>query len=300
VSHWRGELRHQVSLANHTSWRVGGPADHLFRPADREDLATFLAQCEPDEPLFWLGLGSNLLVRDGGIRGTVIATHGTLNQIEPLPGGRLRVGVGVASPKLARVAARYHLGGLAFLAGIPGSFGGALAMNAGCYGSTTWQWVTRVETIDRAGRRRWRAGGEYQIGYRQVVAPVSNEWFIAAELALPEAVADEQQQIQQLLARRRATQPLQQPNAGSVFRNPEGDHAARLIESAQMKGRRRGGAMVSDRHANFIVNVGGATAADIEALIDEVREQVLRRHGVVLQPEVRVVGEAMGDASAAA
>lgn len=288
----RGELRRHAPLARLTSWRVGGPADRLYLPADVEDLAAFLQALPPDEPLTWLGLGSNLLVRDGGIRGTVILLHGRLTGMGRVGATRLYAEAGVPCAKVARYAARLGLVGAEFLAGIPGTMGGALAMNAGAWGAETWERVAAVETLDRRGRRRRRGPQAYRIGYRSVRGP-EEEWFVACELALaPGDGAASLERIKALLARRAETQPTGRPSCGSVFRNPEGDHAGRLIEAAGLKGYCIGGACVSDKHANFIINTGGARAADIEALIEHVRATVARVHGVQLVPEVRIVGEA--------
>jgi UDP-N-acetylmuramate dehydrogenase len=287
----RGELRYDEPLSRHTTWRVGGPARRFYRPADRQDLLAFLHQLTPDEPIFWLGLGSNLLVRDGGFNGTVIATQGCLSQLQWLHEDCLYAEVGVACAKIARTAAREGRCGVEFLAGIPGTLGGALAMNAGAFGGETWRRVIRVETVDRFGQVRRREPSEFDIGYRQVAGQVG-EWFLSAELALESGdVAAAQLEIKRLLERRAATQPTTQPSCGSVFRNPPGDHAARLIESIGLKGRRIGGAQVSEKHANFIVNTGSATAADIEQLIALVQAQVKRETGIELMPEVHRLGE---------
>ena len=288
----RGELRHDEPMARHTSWRVGGPADCLFMPADRDDLAAFLAELPPREPLTWVGLGSNLLVRDGGIRGVVIATHRCLGRIELRAERRVYAEAGVPGAKLARFSVRHDLRGAEFFAGIPGTLGGALAMNAGAFGGETWQVVRCVETLDRRGRIRSRPVADYEIGYRKVAGP-AGEWFIAAELALtPGDGAVGQRQIKELLSRRAHSQPIQIPNAGSVFRNPPGDHAARLIEASGLKGVCRGAACVSERHANFIVNRGGARAQDIEQLIGQIEEVVQDRQGVRLEREVHIIGAA--------
>ncbi len=288
----RGELRHAEPLARHTSWRVGGPAERFYIPADLDDLCRFLVGLPDQEPLFWLGLGSNLLVRDGGIRGTVIATHGALSALALTGATGLRAETGVPCAKVARFAARHDLVDGEFLAGIPGVMGGALAMNAGAWGGETWPRVAAVETVDRRGRLHRRLPTDYRIGYRQVEGPVG-EWFVAAHLELtPGDGRASLERIRQLLSRRASTQPLGQPSCGSVFRNPPGDHAARLIEATGLKGRRIGGAQVSEKHANFIVNTGAASAQDLEALIGVVRDTVARVHGVELIPEVRVVGEA--------
>jgi UDP-N-acetylmuramate dehydrogenase len=287
----RGRLARNVPLAKYTSWRAGGPADALFLPADRDDLAAFLRQLPATEPVTVLGLGSNTLVRDGGVRGTVVVMHN--------PGAALAVAnslvyaeAGAASPKLARFAATHGCAEAEFLAGVPGTVGGALAMNAGCYGGETWRYVARVEVLTRQGEFAVREPGAYRTGYRHV-EPLDGV-FTAAWFRFPQGDASAARaRIKELLARRIATQPLSLPNAGSVFRNPPGDHAARLVESCGLKGHAIGHASVSQMHANFIVNPGGrAKAADIEALIAHVRDTVKARTGVDLVPEVRVIGEA--------
>jgi len=287
----RGELRRKEPLARFTSWRVGGYADQYYKPADLDDLAFFLSTLPPGEPLMWLGLGSNLLIRDGGVRGTVIALSGALNDMTLLPGGRIRAEAGVACAKLARFSADADLTGAEFLAGIPGTLGGALAMNAGAWGGETWSCVETVETIDHSGRRHLREADEYQVGYRSVTAP-GEEWFTAATFRL--STGDGQAgkaRIKALLAERAERQPTGVASCGSVFRNPPGDHAGRLVEAAGLKGFCIGGAQVSEKHANFIINTGNATAADLESLIRHVQAQVQARFGVHLEPEVRVVGE---------
>lgn len=290
----RGELTEDVPMARLTSWRVGGPAERLYRPADVDDLALFLSLLPADEPLTWIGLGSNLLVRDGGVRGTVIALHGMLDELEVIAPGVIRAGAGVPCAKVARFAAKNGLVGGEFLAGIPGTMGGALAMNAGAFGGETWEKVARVETLDREGRRHVRMADEYRIGYRSVQGP-AEEWFTACELVLAAGDGEASQaRIRELLSRRGETQPTGLPSCGSVFRNPPGDHAGRLIEACGLKGHCIGGACVSEKHANFIINTGDATAQDIEALIAHVQATVAREHGIELIAEVRVIGEEEG------
>jgi UDP-N-acetylmuramate dehydrogenase len=290
----RGEMRRHEPLSRHTSWRVGGPARRFYRPADLEDLRLFLQQLPPDEPLLWLGLGSNLLVRDGGFAGTVIATHGRLEGIEPVMPHGIRAEAGVTCAAVARLAARQGLTGAEFLAGIPGTLGGALAMNAGAFGGEIWPLVEWVETLDRRGRLHRRTAADFTIGYRSVQG-AEGEWFVAAWLRLARGdVTAAQERIRQLLERRNRTQPVGLPSCGSVFRNPPGDHAARLIEAAGLKGERIGGAVVSEKHANFIINQDAATAADIERLIRLVQRRVEADSGVRLQTEVRIVGETEG------
>jgi len=286
----QGDLRLNEPLAKHTSWRTGGNANQFYRPEGIQDLAKFLSQLPEDEPLLWLGLGSNLLVRDGGFAGTVISTSGTLQQLT-VDGQTITAEVGVYCAKLAKQAARAGLSGTAFLAGIPGTLGGALAMNAGAHNSETWSKVRDVTTIDRHGVIRVRKPEDFKISYRHVELP-TEEWFVSAtlNLAMGNAVA-EAQEIKALLKRRNISQPTNQPCAGSVFRNPEGDFAGRLIELCGLKGMTVGGASVSEKHANFIVNDGNATAADIEALIILVQQKVEQMQGVKLVTEVHILGE---------
>jgi len=286
----RGTLGYDEPMAKHTSWRVGGPADQYFVPADRDDLAQFLAGLAPATPVTWIGLGSNLLVRDGGLRGAVIATHKGLGELREAGPQRLYVEAGVPGAKIARYAVRHDLRGAEFFAGIPGTFGGALAMNAGAFGAETWDVVASVETVNRRGQFQTYNKDVFQVGYRHVSVP-HDEWFVAGELLLKKGDgAAGRKQIKDLLSRRADSQPIQLPNAGSVFRNPPNDYAARLIELSGLKGVRQGGAQVSPRHANFIVNTGDATAADIEALIERMQYEVELRTGVRLAPEVRIIG----------
>jgi UDP-N-acetylmuramate dehydrogenase len=284
-------------MSRHVSWRTGGPARRAFEATDLAALQAFLPTLPADEPILFVGLGSNLLVRDGGYRGTVILMHNTRGEIR-LDSGLVYVDAGVACPKLARFVAGHGLSGGEFLAGIPGTVGGALAMNAGCHGSETWDIVARVRTIDRSGTLRDLDPADFDIGYRHCQrrgAAAGDTWFVGAWFRLPAGeVSASRQRIRELLERRVATQPLDLPNAGSVFRNPPGDHAARLIEACGLKGFAIGGARVSEKHANFIVNPHGAgSAADIEALIAHVRRVVREQTGVELEPEVRIVGESL-------
>ncbi len=285
----RGILLESEPMSRHTSWRAGGLADRCYRPADLEDFREFLSGLPEGEPVEVVGLGSNLLVRDGGIRGTVILLHKALDSVSE-EAGMIHAQAGVACAKVARFSAGRGWRGAEFFAGIPGTVGGALAMNAGCYGGETWKIVEKVETVDRAGNLRVRTPSEFSVGYRSVKIP-EKEWFVSAwfRLACGEGGMEE---IRKMLKKRIAAQPLELPNAGSVFRNPQGDHAARLIESCGLKGKRMGGAMVSQKHANFIVNVGEASASDIERLIEEVRNAVRKETGVELEREVRIIGEA--------
>lgn len=288
----RGKLSENISLADFTSWRVGGPAERLYQPADLNDLILFLKNLPVDEPLTWLGLGSNTLVRDGGVRGTVVITQACLHKLERIDDVIIRVEAGVACPAFARFAARHNLIGSEFLAGIPGTIGGALAMNAGCHGGETWNVVTAVEMINHQGKHIIRTPKDFQIAYRSVIGH-PDEWFVAGHFKLqPGSKETALEKIRALLDHRAATQPTSEPNCGSVFRNPPGDYAARLIESCGLKGKKIGNASVSTKHANFIINEGLATANDIEQLITLVAQQVKDIHKIDLIREVHIIGKA--------
>jgi UDP-N-acetylmuramate dehydrogenase len=293
-------------MKKHVSWRAGGPAQRVYIPADLEDLIWLVRSVPAHEDIHMVGLGSNLLVRDGGVSGVVILLHGVLKELAiesrthglpPAPEGidtaLVYAEAGVAAPKLARFAAKHNLVGGEFWAGIPGTVGGAIAMNAGCYGSETWDKLVQVRTLDRHGQLNERLPDEYVTGYRHVALKHPHqEWFIGGWFRLERGDgAAARETIKALLQRRIDSQPLNQPNAGSVFRNPPGDHAARLIESCGLKGYRIGDAQVSEKHANFIVNLGQATATDIERLIEHVEDSVEARTNVRLLREVRIIGE---------
>ena len=285
-----GELRENEPMNRHTSWRVGGPADLFFVPSSVADLSQFLRELDAETPIFWHGVGSNLLVRDGGIRGVVISATKILRSLERIEHFLVKAGSGVPCTQLARQCLRWGIGPSEFFAGIPGTVGGALAMNAGAHGGETWERVESVRTIDRAGEIHLRAPTEYSVSYRSVTGP-TNEWFIEANFRFDPQTTANKETFDTLLERRKNTQPLGLPSCGSVFRNPPGDHAARLIETAGLKGYRIGGAEVSDKHANFIINSKNATATDVEELIEHVRRTVMEQHGIELLHEVRIVGE---------
>jgi len=286
----QGELRLNESMSRHTSWRVGGPAELFFIPSSIEDLQYFLHEIDDDTPVFWLGIGSNILVREGGLPGVVISAAKILRALEQVDHYVVRAGSGVPCTKLARQCIRWGFGPSEFFAGIPGTVGGALAMNAGAHGGETWERVESVRTVDRAGEIHERAPGEYTVGYRSVTGP-PNEWFLEAIFRFDPGATASMDTLQAMLERRKQTQPLGLPSCGSVFRNPPHDHAARLIEAAGLKGFSIGGAEVSEKHANFIINRGDATATDIEELIEHVRRSVTEAHGIELLHEVRIVGE---------
>lgn len=288
----RGTYEKNVPLARFTSWKVGGKADVLYRPVDLMDLRDFLITLDETIPITWLGRGTNVLVRDGGIRGVVILLHGCLDQLEHLERTMIRAEVGTACVKLARFSADQNLVGAEFLAGIPGTVGGALAMNSGAYESETWEFVTQVETIDRQGQLHSHSPEDFQIGYRSVQG-LKQEWFVAAKFKF--SIGDGKQarsKIRELMNKRNASQPVGNQSCGSVFRNPDNDRAARLIDVCNLKGTLVGGAQVSTKHANFIINSGNATAKDIEELILKVRATIENECGVSLVPEVKIIGEA--------
>ncbi len=286
-----GQLMKSELLARYTSWRVGGPADNFYKPSSIEDTQRYLQSRPTDEPVLWLGLGSNVLIRDGGVRGSVIYTRGCLKQMQETTDGMLKVDAGVPCALVAKLAAEKGLSGAEFLAGIPGTMGGALAMNAGAFGGETWNLVSKVIMMNRQGDLTERQSNEFEVGYRSV-SVAEDEWFVACYLDIPSGGNEESRgKIRQLLAKRSQTQPTNIPSGGSVFKNPPGDHAARLVEATGLKGYAIGGAQVSEKHSNFILNTGNATAKDIESLINYVRDQVQEKQGVLLETEVRIIGE---------
>lgn len=284
-----------TSLARYTTWRIGGAAKYYLCPENWAALSQFLATMPATEPIFWLGLGSNVLIRDGGFPGVVIHTakmHSEIAVIEndPYVGLTIHVDAGVACAKIAKLVAKNGAVGAEFFAGIPGTMGGALAMNAGAFGGETWQHVVSVSVMNRRGEVKQRFPNEYKVAYRTVAGP-AEEWFLSAQLKF--VFGDQQQaylRIKQLLQHRSDTQPIGLPNCGSVFRNPVGKYAAELIEASKLKGTRIGNAEVSNKHANFIINLGDATARDVESLIQHVQQTVLQDHGIELCPEVKFVG----------
>ena len=286
----RGLLRENEPMAKHCSWRCGGCADLYYELADREDLQEFLRQVDDGLDITWVGLGSNLLVRDGGLRGVTIVVLKKLNRLEMTDDGKVFAEAGVTCAKLARFCHQQGFSGADFFAGIPGTVGGALAMNAGAFGYETWNSVDRVELMQRDGRIAERSSDQFDIAYR-TVSRNADEWFTAAWFDLPARDVAEESRIRELLDRRAATQPIGQPSCGSVFKNPDNDHAARLIEACGLKGTCIGEACVSEKHANFIINTGHARANDIEDLIALVHERVVQTFAVNLQHEVRIVGD---------
>ena len=286
----RGRVFNNEPMGKHCSWRTGGNAEVYFEPADKADLSLFLTQTAEDLPLTWIGLGSNLLVRDGGLKGVVIATLNKLNELTLLGNGTVYAESGVTCAKLARFCQKHHLDGADFLAGIPGTVGGALAMNAGAFGYETWQFVESVEMLQRHGELLNRQPSEFKVSYRSV-SIIDNEWFSAAVFNFPKKNDSEVSNIKPLLAKRNASQPIGLPSCGSVFKNPQNDFAARLIEASGLKGYCIGGACVSEKHTNFIINENNATASDIETLIEKIQFEVKKQFDIELKTEVRIIGD---------
>lgn len=286
----KGKLLYNEPLAPYTSWHIGGPAERYFRPTNSQELAEFLATLPKEEPLTWLGLGSNVLIHDNGIPGTVIHMQG-MGQVQLIAPQIVRADAGIACAKLAKYCAKEGYSGGEFFAGIPGTVGGALAMNAGAFGGETWPCVVAVEVINRQGEQKTRTPKEYQIAYRSVKAPEKDEWFLAGHFQFaPGSGEISGQQIKQLLRKRNNTQPIGVFSCGSVFKNPPFDHAARLIEACQLKGFTIGDAQVSPKHANFIINLRQARATDVLKLIEHIKATVFKEHQILLETEVRLLG----------
>lgn len=285
-----GKFFENLMLNQYTSWRIGGPGEFVYCPQSIVDCQQLLASVPETVPITWLGLGSNTLIRDGGVPGLVLITQRSLSAITILDQQRLYVEAGAACAQVARISARQHLKGIEFLAGIPGTIGGALAMNAGCFGHEIWQYVLEAIMIDRQGQLQHHSAKDFEIGYRSVSIP-QTRGFLAATLQLVPGNKEQSLAIiRELLNRRADTQPTGEHNCGSVFRNPKGDYAGRLIEASGLKGYVIGDAAVSTKHANFIINRGHATSSDIEALIQEIQQRVLQQFAIELQPEVKVIG----------
>jgi UDP-N-acetylmuramate dehydrogenase len=278
-------------MAPHTTFRVGGKAEALCAVEDLGQLKQLLAYVRQESlPCLAVGKGSNILVRDGGLKGIALLLKGELEGVEERE-GTIHAGGGLGLSELVRFSQKQGLAGLEFLAGIPGTVGGAVAMNAGAWGKSTGDVVILVEILTADGERGIMNGSQLQFGYRRAVLPAGAVVVKARFKGTqdrPEAIGE---RIRDYLERRKAGQPLDYPSAGSVFKNPPNDYAGRLIESVGLKGKRVGGAMISDKHANVIVNVGGASAEDILALMDTARQRVREQTGIDLEPEIKVVGE---------
>jgi UDP-N-acetylmuramate dehydrogenase len=278
-------------MSRHTSWKTGGNADYYYIASDINDLAKFISKLPTSTPITWIGFGSNLLVRDGGVSGVVVSVVGLLNELKKINETDIFIGAGVSCVKVAHFSAKHGLEGIEFLAGIPGTIGGALAMNAGAYGGEIWSYIKEVETINRKGKREIFEKDKFDINYRSVSIS-ENEWFIACKMKLEistrTVVSD---RIKKMLSERADGQPLGKLSCGSVFRNPTNQHAAKLIELCGLKGKKVGGAVISDKHSNFIINTGNATSLDIEQLIEFIQACVYEKYDIKLIPEVRIIGE---------
>ncbi|HVJ42576.1 MAG TPA: UDP-N-acetylmuramate dehydrogenase [Dongiaceae bacterium] len=285
----RGRLSEGSSLANVTWFRVGGPAEVLFKPADLEDLRQFIARKPADVPVTLLGVGSNLLVRDGGIPGVVIRLGRAFAEIR-IEGNRVIAGAAALDLNVALAARDAGLAGLEFLSGIPGTIGGALRMNAGAYGSDVAAVLQRATAIDETGDLRQLDHADMGFTYRHSTVP--EEWiFVGGEFACnPDQVAAIQERIQSIQQSRAESQPIRARTGGSTFVNPTPHRAWELIDAAGCRGLKLGGAMVSEKHCNFLINTGAATAADIEALGEEVRRRVREQSGINLQWEIKRIG----------
>lgn len=298
-----GQLKTNEPMSGYTTWRIGGKAECVYRPNGVEDLQMVLQMLPEDTSVHWLGLGSNLLIRDGGLKGLVINTNGVLNDYniqcheqDDKTKCIFDAQCGMACAIFSRKAANEGINGAEFWSGIPGTIGGALAMNAGAFGGETWRYVKSVQMINRKGEISIRTPDEFDIAYRHIEhkEKTQPEWFLSGKFCFEkdeQGLAESKQEIKRLLARRAETQPTKQANAGSVFKNPGNDFAARLIESCQLKGMAINDAQVSEKHANFIINKGHAQASDVEALIKKIQQTVLQQCQVALETEVRIIGD---------
>ena len=276
-------------LSKHTAWKVGGPADIFFTPQNRDDLSNFL-KSNRGKQITWLGNGTNVLVRDGGIRGAVISTKKSIDKINMETKNSCRVEAGASCMDLALFAEKNQLGPAAFFSGIPGSIGGALTMNAGSFGMETWDLVKEVEVINEKGDISFIEKESFDIAYRTVTFPF-RLWFLSCSMFLSSDEETTKDNLIELRNQRIKTQPLSEDTCGSVFKNPPGNYAGALIEGSGLKGFKIGSASISEKHANFIVNQGGATAGDIENLINHTRQVVKKNYDIDLQLEVRIMGE---------
>ena len=285
----RGTITPLVPMAAHTWFGVGGAAEVMFSPADSDDLAMMLAAVPCDIPVFALGAGSNLLVRDGGVKGVVINTTEHLKDAE-MQGDDLRVGGGLHDVEVARIAARLGRTGLEFLIGIPGTIGGGLRMNAGAYGVEFKDIVVKAEAIDRNGKRHIATPAEMGMDYRHSDAP--DDWIFTAAWLKTTAgdVAAIRARMKEIVAMRSDSQPTGARTGGSTFANPDGTKAWQLIDAAGCRGLTVGNAMVSEKHCNFLINKGNASADDIETLGEAIREQVAKSSGIDLRWEIRRIG----------
>lgn len=292
-----GRAQRDAPLRRYTTWQVGGPTEVMcLIDTEAEAGAVLRLMAEAKRPWLVVGKGSNLLVSDDGVTGAVLVFQGDLARIEAVGEMDVTAGAGAALSQVLRFAAARHLSGLEFAAGIPGSLGGAVMMNAGAFGRQMKDVIDAVRIMDQTGAARDLPRQGLSFEYRRLALP-DRTLVLAGRLALrPGNRRDIEAEVNRRLLDRRRTQPLSQPSAGSVFRNPPGDHAGRLIESCGLKGLKIGGAQVSEKHANFILNLGNATAADILALMRRVVREVRDKTDVTLRPEIRLVGRGLNGA----
>jgi UDP-N-acetylmuramate dehydrogenase len=290
----RGKIIPDAELAPFTWFRVGGPADLLFLPEDEADLAAFLKALDPGVPVTPLGVGSNTLVRDGGVEGVVVRLGKGFGEVEALEGARIRVGAAVLDAVLARKAAEAGIAGLEFYRGVPGSVGGACVMNAGCYGAETKDVLVEAYALNAAGERVVLSNADMGFSYRRSAAAAAGDLIFVGALfeGRPDDPAAVTARMEKITARREASQPVREKTGGSTFKNPPGDSAWRLVDAAGWRGRLHGGAKFSELHANFLINTGEASAADLEGLGEIVRAEVREKLGVQLEWEIKRIGRA--------
>ena len=288
----RGSIMRDAPLKDLVWFRAGGPAEVLFRPADADDLAVFIAAKPADLRVSVIGVGSNLLVRDGGIPGAVVRLSSAFGKIE-IDGMKVRVGAAALDGAVARAAADAGIAGLEFLRGVPGTIGGALKMNAGCYGREIKDVFVEASAIDEKGNKIRLSSADMDFTYRKAQGARDGLIFIEAVLqGTPDEPAAIRARMEELSANREAAQPIKSKTGGSTFKNPPGHKAWQLVDEAGCRGLKIGGAQVSEKHTNFLINTGDATAADLEALGEEVRKRVQEKSGVVLEWEIKRVGVA--------
>jgi UDP-N-acetylmuramate dehydrogenase len=288
----RGRLQLDAALAPYTWLRVGGPADALFLPSDEADLASFLKELDPSVPVTVLGVGSNTLVRDGGVEGVVIRLGRSFADIDVLDGARVRAGAAALDAQVARAAAQAGIGGLEFYTGVPGAIGGACIMNAGCYGSETRHVLVEAYALTRNGQSITLSNTDMGFSYRKSAAAAEGDLIFTSALftGQPDDPMGVTQRMSEITARRESSQPIREKTGGSTFKNPPGHSAWKLVDEAGWRGKPYGGAMFSPLHANFLINTGDATAADLEGLGEAVRADVLEKFGVTLEWEVKRIG----------
>lgn len=288
----RGKLLMNEALAPFTWLRVGGPADVLFLPEDEDDLAAFLKGLDPSVPVMAIGVGSNLLVRDGGVEGVVIRLGRGFGGVERRGDNQICAGAAVLDTNLAKAAAQAGIAGLEFFRGVPGAIGGACMMNAGCYGAETKDVLVEAYAINRAGERLTLSNAQMGFSYRRCAAAASGGLIFTGALfkGTPDAPEAVLERMEAITARREASQPIREKTGGSTFKNPEGHSAWKLVDEAGWRGKPFGGAQFSDLHANFLINANNASAADLEGLGEAVRADVLSKLGVTLEWEIKRIG----------